>query len=644
MTLEQLRLVHGALAENDWVMAAQLILIANEIEATVANLAKAKEMKEVAFAQWQVRTLYNNLVLSGDHLGASALVWSKDLFYQEPESVGRVFKAMHEQDMLLCMGASSMSKSYSVIAWEVLDWLLDPFYTSIKLTSQTEGHLKTNVWPHMVDMVKASVIQPVQPWTVKEADLWLGIKDSSMFYGFSGIAFKQSQISAGAFKGFKPQPKRPKTDALYDVLGVSTRLRVTIDEAQQVPEGTWTDLNSVMGSMDGGYVKVNAAFNPEDLSQAAVQRAEPDDGWSMDQLEKLYSYRSKHGWWVERLDAARCENVMQRKVIFPRLMTYQSYLKYLGGSGDGSSKYFTFARGFPPMKDSANTVIPPQWVHDQRGEAVYIDKVEHYAAFDLAFQGQDKAMMAVGRWGLASGWKPVSGPMIYFEDRLQPGRRKPRHVLTVDQTLMRPKSADATEVQADMMGQCKIMGIPPENVAMDKTGNSYPVYSHVAKYWGDVLGIGWGEGATETLVVSGDKNKASDLYDGVPSELWFGFKRWLDPTVCAVMINPLIPTTPLNRQFTSRRFRYVKNQRMRIESKDEYKARNGGISPDDADCVVMLAFLVRQRGGVLPGIIEQVDRSSNQRHGEPIKIQENYNNNEPMDSGAVDGPQPMEIW
>lgn len=644
MTLDQIRLVHTALAENNWIAAAQLILIANEIETPLNRLAVAKGMNEKQFADWSVRNLFQNLVLSGDYLSASALLWDKDLFYQEPESVKRVFGAMHREDMLLCMGASSMSKSYSLIAFEVIDWLFDPLYTSIKLTSQTEGHLLTNVWPHMIDMVKSSAIQPISEWQFKEADTWLGIKGHSMFYGFSGIAFKQSQVSAGAWKGFKPQPKRPKTDPLYQYFGPSTRLRVTVDEAQQVPAGTWTDLNSVMGSMGGGFVKINAAFNPEDMSQRAVQLAEPPEGWSSDLAETLYSYKSKEGWWVERLDGKMCENVVERKDIFPRLMSYQTYLRYLAGGGDNSPKYWTFCRGFPPLKDAANTVIPPDWVQSQRGEAIYIDKVEHFAAFDMAYQGADKAVMGVARWGLSSGWRKQNGNIVYFEDRLNPGRRKPRHVLTIDQLITMPKHRDTVTASQEVMGQCEKMNINPENVCLDRTGNAHGTYSHLDKYWGKVVGIGWGEGSTETLVIAGDKSPASEMYEGIPSEMWFRFKRWLDPVVNAVLINPQIPTAPINTQLTSRRFRYVKDRRMRIESKEEYKSRNAQISPDEADVFVMMTQLVSLRGGVTPGIIEQQDRQTGAFDKTAIKIQENTVANAPMDTGTKDGGFAEMTW
>jgi hypothetical protein len=56
---------------------------------------------------------------------------------------------------------------------------------------------------------------------------------------------------------------------------------------------------------------------------------------------------------------------------------------------------------------------------------------------------------------------------------------------------------------------------------------------------------------------------------------------------------------------TNRRYKPTRNGKMHVESKDEYKARNAGKSPDEMDSVVMLVHLVRVRGGVTPGIVEQ---------------------------------------
>lgn len=502
-----------------------------------------------------------------------------------------------------------MGKTYNLVIFAYMDWLRDPEWTSVKLMSQSDKHLTDNVWPHLMQIHESCALRPDGKVKDLPSDLWMGMADCEKSYGFAGMAFKQSQLSSGAWKGFKPQPKRPITDPNFKQFGPMTRLRVLMDEAQQIPEGVWQDLNSVKASVGAGRVKIFAAFNPEDVSQAVVRRAEPPGGWHSDQQETLYSYESAQGWWVVRLDAAKCENVIQRKEIYPGVMRYEAFLDTLKGGGDASPRYWTFARGFPPLQNSANTIIPPDWASTQRGEAIYMGQVENVASVDLAYQGSDKAVIAIGRWGAAHGWRDQKGATHYFENRLNPGQKQSRHVLTVDQFFTLPKSLDVMGITQQVMGQCKQLKITPEWVSMDSTGNAMATYSYASKYWGKVLGINWAESATESKILTDDMLPAKERFDGVPSEMWFATKHWLDPNVCALLFNPIIQAPDMYSQMTTRRYKGMRNGRLHVESKDEYKARNAGKSPDEMDAVVMLVHLVRVRGGITPGIIEQKSRN-----------------------------------
>jgi hypothetical protein len=438
-----------------------------------------------------------------------------------------------------------------------------------------------------------------------ESSLWFGIEHAGNSYGFAGHSFKQSQLSSGVWKGFKSQPKRPVTAVNYPVFGPMTRLRVLMDEAQQIPSGVWQDLESVKAGIGEGRVKIFAAFNPEDVSQAVVRLAEPPGGWHSDQQETLYTYESAQGWWVVRLDGAKCENVIERKEIYPGVMRYEAYLKTLQGGGDASPRYWTFARGFPPLQDSASTIIPPDWASTQKGEALYVGRVEQVAAIDIAYQGADKISLCIGRWGLAHGWRDRTGKVTQFVDRMNPGIKRPRHVLTVDQFLSMPKSLDAVGVTMELMGKCKMLGIPAEWVAIDSTGNGMATFSHAYRFWGNVLGINWATGATEMKILTDDLLPCKERFDGIPSEMWFATKHWMDPNVCAILFNPTIQSQDLYSQMTTRRYKGMRNGRLHVESKEEYKARNAGKSPDEMDSVVMLVHLIRLRGGIIPGISEQ---------------------------------------
>ena len=395
---------------------------------------------------------------------------------------------------------------------------------------------------------------------------------------------------------------------------------VCLHNCQNWPVGPFTDFQSIKASLEGNdLVKIVLAFNPEDMGKMIVQMAEPMHGWLDDDLDKLYDWESKQGWHVTRLDGAKSENVIQKKKVYSGILTYEGYLSYLKGDGaDSSPSYYTFARGWPPVKGSANTIIPASWPVEARGEPVWLGKPTMGASVDLAFQGADTAQMTVFKWGLAKGWRRADGKYEDYLDRTSAGKKKPRHVLEIHQIIQMEKSYDSIQMSEEITGRCKMLGIAPEWVVVDKSGNGLGTFSHLTKYWGNVMGINWGDGATDLMVLSEDQEPASNRFQGISSEMWFAFREWLNPTVGAIVINPVVPTSPINVQLSSRRFRYAKNATMKVESKDEYKARNQR-SCDEADSVIQCVQLVRTRGHVLPGMVEQTDSRQTSESSESVK-------------------------
>ena len=77
-----------------------------------------------------------------------------------------------------------------------------------------------------------------------------------------------------------------------------------------------------------------------------------------------------------------------------------------------------------------------------------------------------------------------------------------------------------------------------------------------------------------------------DLYVDVATEMWFEF-----PIKEADIPND----RELLVQLTDRRYGYDKKDRKIIESKDAYKKRNGGKSPDKADALILAYY--QPRGG-----------------------------------------------
>ena len=266
----------------------------------------------------------------------------------------------------------------------------------------------------------------------------------------------------------------------------------------------------------------------------------------------------------------------------------------------------TFARGWPPLRSQNWTVIPASWSATQRGEAIFDEIICHCASVDCAYQGMDKVIMTVGKFGLASGWVKANGETVKFLDPINPKLYKSRPVLQYEQQFSLLKSSSPSKLAEEIKGKCMNLGIEPYNLVIDGSGQGSGTASWLKEYWGDIMAIDWGRASTNMKILSEDKGLAKDRFPDIISEMWFAFKEWLNPDVCAVLIHPMIPQNPINVQLTTRRFSFCKGNKQKVESKESYKARNQR-SPDEVDSMIMLPHLLRVRANVLPGLSKQTD-------------------------------------
>lgn len=99
---------------------------------------------------------------------------------------------------------------------------------------------------------------------------------------------------------------------------------------------------------------------------------------------------------------------------------------------------------------------------------------------------------------------------------------------------------------------------------------------------GGVVDILQGRGYRNVVGINfGSKPQDTDKFADLPSEMWCTF-----PISDVSLLND----SGLFHELTDRRFSYDHKARRQVESKDSYKARNGGKSPDKADSVLMLYY------------------------------------------------------
>lgn len=535
------------------------------------------EIEVIQQAYAFIQLLVQQLLDQSRYGAAAELLWGPVRFNPRPQSVKRIWTAINSYHKLILLGASSQGKSYCAIVWMLLDWLRDPGGTSIKCLSTSEGHAKSNVWATMTELYRNAII-PL-PGTL--IDKFLGLDSKQMDQGIALISIPQGDSGKGRLRGFHPKPR----EVAHPTLGAQTRVRVLLDECEEIVQGVWDGVDNLCSNLDEqGSVKIICATNPKDPLSHLAELAEPDRGWTAIDLDTDQQWTSKERWTVVRVDAALTENVVSRKVIFPGLMTFEGF-ENLRLKNDGNSpEYYCFGRGMYWRQGGIRSLIPLSILDAARGNFVFTRSSTNAGSADLAFEGGDSVAFATGRYGLAEGWIPAGGTkFVRFEQQVYGCELQAIYEL--------PNLLTLAQI-AQLRAECERLEIPGKWFCLDSTGNATGVADGLQESWDpDIRRINWGESATSQKILETDKDMPKDLYNDLPTEMWFALRRWLE---CKFfLISPHVQTRRLFGELTKREYKLGSKgeaglARLKIETKKEFKLGNRGQSPDFADAVVML--------------------------------------------------------
>jgi hypothetical protein len=542
---------------------------------------------------------------------AARLLWKPSVFTAEPSSVREIFDALFTESQVLVQGAASMGKSFSIGVWMYLDWRMDPANTNIQIVGPSENHLKMNLFSHLINLHNSSAIPG--PGTV--TDMCIALNPHDKYAGIKGIVIPLGKKSAGRLQGVKVKPR----ETPHPTLGNMTRLRVVLEEAENIHVGVWEDIiNLSANAANKQQFKVVGAYNPKDRASQVGVRAEPVGGWQAVDMETSRKWWSKRGWLVIRLDGHRSENVLLGWEKFPGMQTKMGLETLtLNAGGQFTAGWYTMARGWYPEEGVDSVVIPAGLLTDEecRGEFIFMEEPENVMSADSALEGGDNVIVKLGRYGRASGIRLLptltspKGEVKQFVDAN--GRRTFKWALQVDQRIPLPKGR--TEAVGDnIIRVAKTAGVKPGWLGIDRTGNGAGIHDYVrAKYGDAVHGINASTSSTEMRILAEDKMLPCDEYNRLVTELWFAVRKWLQ--VGAMKFGFGIPGEPLFSELSGRRFiQPMGNPKVTVEPKKAYMTR-GNKSPDSADACTMLLHVVRLNTHVVQSFKAEAARGENDR-------------------------------
>lgn len=543
------------------------------------------------------------------YVDAATLLWPANLFSGEPESARTIFDEAFKNVAVLLQGAASMGKSYSLGVYAYLDWRRDPQYTNYQFVGPSEKHLERNLFTHLVKLHNQASIPG--PGEVRQLEITSDPKEKNS--GLFGVVVPTGKKASGRLQGVKVVP-RPTPHPQF---GKLSRLRVVLEEAENIPPGIFEDVTNILSNARGVETfKIFGAFNPKDPNSQVAIRAEPVDGWGSLDVETSHLWDSKRGWRVVRLDAYKCENVLQGQEVYFGLQTKEGLERVIQNAGGvGTPGYYTMARGWYPPQGVDLAVIPQHLLNDVYGKFEFVEVGHPVAAVDVALEGGDNAIFALGRQGLASGWRRPpkdgkEGELIRFTDEFN--NPVPREVIQVDQLFQLPKG-DTLKLVAEIRRVCRGADVKGPFLGVDRTGNGAGVHDLlVSQFHNSVRGINPSSSPTERKILEEDVQLPVDEYQYLISELWFGLRKYIEFGL--LKIDPAIPQDPLMQELAGRRF-LLTQKKTKVESKKEFKSR-GNKSPDRADALTMLVFTARLNGKGPPSV---TGRAQGDYEGPPME-------------------------
>jgi len=543
---------------------------------------------------------------------SASLLWSSTKFSPEPFHCKEVFRCIAKYNQLIILGSSSSSKTYSAGVFFLLDWYRDPDFTKVYCISINAEHLVRNLFGHITDLFNSSAIK-LQGKAIGDRYIGTDTKEGSIDKkncGLMGVIFPQNySASSGRMKGMKPGNRTNP----HPIFGGMGRSRVLIDEAQNVPTSIFEDLPSVLaGANDIGSVKVIISGNPEGyaLPLPFGYMSEPINGWESLDIDTDKEWESRYNYHVLRLDANDSENIRLNKVVYEGLQTPTGYraIQALGGE-----KYLTFCRGIFPFTSVGNIVIPKHTLMKRIGMVQWKSGYTNIASADIAFR-QDKVVITIGGYGRAIGIKTTSED---FEPFMHNGKKVDRMVLQIFNQFTIQDISDDIQLAKEIIRICEKYKVMPDNFVSDATGTGSGVYSYLRNYWGDTLGLIWGMGATEKKIFMEDEHTPEEKYYKISDEMWFATSLWIQNN--AMWFAPNISEKLIFELTTRKQAKNPTNGRIKVETKDDYKSRNQGRSPDFADSAVQLQQLIRERFREIPSMSpdyqEKIDDDSNEYGG-----------------------------
>lgn len=491
------------------------------------------------------------------------------------------------------LGPASVAKSTDAGLIVLLHWLSAPDRTTVVVCSTTKPMLEKRIFGELVKYYSHIPGAPGR-YVPSESSIVLGDENSKN--GIFGVA-----VLRGSTK-----------DALGNIVGLHNTYNVLIvDEMQSTrPAAVEAFTNLSASGKESLFLGMG---NPESRLDPLGIHSEPLEGWaSLDphdpNCRKIWPTRFGHCvWWDGLLSPNIVEPDGEKK--YPFLLGRRAIEATAKSYGEDSPQFWSQRRGFfPPegldramfsesflltcgaTKGLSFPATPTQEPHVSgpapSASLAPAPENDRWAAPPIAVAGTDPAFSALG-----------DRCILYVGD--VGATLSGRFLLVLRAPILIPLVAGGEvpltiKLAEALMDYCRRFGVEPRLLGLDCTGAQGAVADILEdRGFRGVLRIQFGGKPSELPVSSEDDTPPQKLYANRVTELWHRVYQFARHGHLRGMATSTVIEL-CKRRMTDR------VMPMEVESKRVMKSRVGA-SPDEADALAVLAAVVRERLGVVPG-------------------------------------------
>lgn len=557
---------HRRLYGLDWPMEADPVFV---------DLVLAKKWREAPFK-------YGNLLDPAEHLlRAARALLTKDQFKISRWTEEHAQDWTHEK-FCITWGCAASSKSNDLGLFAVLDWITDPTETLTILASTTSDMLQLRSFESVMRYFRLLKRNPRFEIPGKESKQRLAIINDDQSDTSAETTVKASVKGVAVQKGSVEEARANLQGAHLPYV------RLIADELSQMKEAAMEARHNLsIGCKDFRFVGL---CNPDSLNDLAGQYSVPVGGWA--------SVDENTEFWRTRWGCVRHHNGFNSPAItdvkgeekFPHLIKQSDIQKILdehSGNADVPAVW-TMVKGFPPPMGLTNTVLSEKMaVAYKMTESV--DWAQDYlvlAALDPAFTSDgDDAILQVAQLGMS-----VNGTLtLQYTDSYK---------LIIEASSTRPV---VYQISDQVRAIQQKHGFHFSHLAVDDSGTQSVADVIENESGSKVFRVNFSWRPTELPVSTVNPTPAKNVYLNRITEYYFSLVEYAAKGQIRGM-----PSAAL-AQMCQRKL--VPGKRLKqLESKRDMKKRIKR-SPDNADAAVLIAGLLREALGVVPGQNVYVERA-----------------------------------